>query len=1075
MESWTTTPEPGQLVEVRGQRYVVSKVDRSNLVADPLSLDKTTAQHLVELNSLAEDGLGEELSVIWEIEPGARVFERVELPEPTGFDDPARLDAFITAVRWGAIQSVDAVNLQAPFRAGISVVDYQLDPVVRALQMPRANLLIADDVGLGKTIEAGLVAQELILRQRVRSILVVCPASLQIKWRDEMLEKFGLEFRIVDSELMRDLRRRRGIHANPWTHFPRLITSIDYLKRERPMRLFRECLPGPNEPVWPRRFDLLIVDEAHNVAPSGRGQYATDSDRTLAIRTLVPHFEHRLFLTATPHNGYSESFSALLALLDDQRFAVGVKPEDKQLKTVMVHRLKSEIVNPDGTPKFPERRIEAIEVPYSDKEREAYAKLLKYGALRAAAMQEKARQKAEAKGRRSGTTGGTQKTATDFVFTLLKKRMFSCPASFRHTLARHRKTLGGIQDARKPRRRPAPGILKRQLESVEEDYASDEIYEEHTDEILDLATEQLAKVSAEEAQLLQELHDWGTQASAKPDSKAAQLIEWLNTTLRPGREWNDERVIIFTEYRTTQRWLHERLAAEGMASDGRLETMYGGMDTDDRERIKAAFQTDPAKSKVRILLATDSASEGIDLQRWCHRVIHYEIPWNPMRLEQRNGRVDRHGQRANEVLVYHFVGKGWQKSAAKSGSDTGSLEGDLEFLLRAAKKVDTIRRDLGKVGPVIASQIEEAMLGRRTRLETDQAEREATTLRKQYAFERNLRDRVAELSRRLEDSRRDLRVTPETVRSVVEVGLNLTRKPPLKEAELDGVWPDTSGTRSSCPVFQMPKLDGSWAKCAIGLTHPHTGEIRPITFDHEVATDRDDVVLVHLEHPLVRMCQGLLRSEVWAKSESKNLHRVTARVVDDGNLDHPTVVAHARLVVLGGDGQRLHEQIITAGGRITNGRFARINVSETDAALAAGTDASPSTKTEKHLLGLWPRIAEPLHNALEARMRDRTKNLEKRFEELAESEVEKVEAILNELSRGIREQLAAEPPAQRELFSEDESLQYERNTELLQRRLQSLPAEREREVAEIRRRYSDPDPRMFPVAATFLVPRDWRP
>lgn len=1076
MDDLTTTPEPGQLVEVRGQRYVVTNVDRSNLEPDPLSLDKAPAQHLVELSSLAEDGLGEELSVIWEIEPGARVFERIELPEPTGFDDPARLDAFITAVRWGAIQSVDAANLHAPFRAGISVVDYQLDPVVRALQMPRANLLIADDVGLGKTIEAGLVAQELILRQRVRSILVVCPASLLVKWRDEMLEKFGLEFRIVDSELMRDLRRRRGIHANPWTHFPRLITSIDYLKRERPMRLFRECLPGPNEPAWPRRFDLLIVDEAHNVAPSGRGRYATDSDRTLAIRTLAPHFEHRLFLTATPHNGYSESFSALLNLLDDQRFAPPpFKPDEKQLKTVMVHRLKSEIVNPDGTPKFPERCIEAIEVPYSDKEREAYANLLEYGALRAEAMKEKAKQKAEAKGRKSNTTGETQKTASDFVFTLLKKRMFSCPASFRHTLERHRKTLAGIKDAKTPRRRPAPGILKRQLESVGEEHADDEFYEEHTDDILDLATEQLADVSPEESKLLRDLHDWATQASAKPDSKARKLIEWLKDTLQPGGDWNNERVIIFTEYRATQKWLHERLAAEGMASDGRLETMYGGMDSDDRERIKAAFQTDPTKSKVRILLATDSASEGIDLQRWCHRVIHYEIPWNPMRLEQRNGRVDRHGQRASEVLVHHFVGEGWEKSATKSGSDTGSLEGDLEFLVRAAKKVDTIRRDLGKVGPVIASQIEEAMLGHRSRLETDQAEREATTLRKQYAFERNLRERVAELSKRLEDSRRDLRVTPETVRSVVEVGLSLTRKPPLKEAKLDGVWPDPSGTRTSCPVFQMPKLDGSWAKCAIGLTHPHTGEIRPITFDHEIATDRDDVVLVHLEHPLVRMCQGLLRSEVWAKSESKNLHRVTARMIDDGSLDRPAIVAHARLVVLGGDGQRLHEQIITAGGRITEGRFARMNVSETDAASAAGTDASPDTKIEEHLLGLWPRIAEPLHNALEARMRDRTKNLEKRFEELANSEVEKFEAILDELERGIREQLTAEPPAQRELFSEDESLQYERNKESLQRRLESLPAEREREVAEIRRRYSDPDPRMFPVAATFLVPSGWKP
>jgi SNF2 family DNA or RNA helicase len=119
--------------------------------------------------------------------------------------------------------------------------------------MPRVNLLIADDVGLGKTIESGLVALELIIRHRARRVLVVCPASLQVQWRDQMRDKFGLDFRVVDSELMRDLRRRRGIHVNPWSHFPRLITSVDFLKRERPLRLFKETLPAEGESVYPRR------------------------------------------------------------------------------------------------------------------------------------------------------------------------------------------------------------------------------------------------------------------------------------------------------------------------------------------------------------------------------------------------------------------------------------------------------------------------------------------------------------------------------------------------------------------------------------------------------------------------------------------------------------------------------------------------------------------------------------------------------------------------------------------------------------------------------------------------------
>ncbi len=364
-------PEQRQLVEVRGRQWEVRDVVQSSLPADPLAAKQPPPQHMVRLVSVEEDALGETLDVIWEIEPAARVHAKALLPEPKGFDEPWRLDAFLDAVRWGAIQSADTNVLQAPFRAGITIEDYQLDPVARAIVMPRVSLLVADDVGLGKTIEAGLVAQELILRNRASTTLIVCPASLQLKWADEMREKFGLDFRIVDSELMRLLRRRRGIHVNPWTHHRYLITSIDYLKREGPLRRFREILPAPGEPAYPRRFDLLILDEAHNVAPSGGGNYATGSLRTAAIRTLAPHFEHKLFLTATPHNGYLESFTSLLELLDSQRFARSIEPDSKQLEAVMVRRLKTDIVGWDGNPRFPERDIRALEVCYSAAEREA--------------------------------------------------------------------------------------------------------------------------------------------------------------------------------------------------------------------------------------------------------------------------------------------------------------------------------------------------------------------------------------------------------------------------------------------------------------------------------------------------------------------------------------------------------------------------------------------------------------------------------------------------------------------------------------------------------------------------------
>ena len=207
-------PEPGQLVEARRRQWIVSEVDGDAIApGDPM-------RHLVRLSSIDEDALGEELEVIWQLEPGAHIIERAGLPRMTGLDDSETLEAFLDAVRWGASTNADRGYLQAPFRSGVVIQDFQLDPLVRAIDMARTNLLIADDVGLGKTIEAGLVVQEMLVRHRIRTVLVLCPASLQEKWRAEMQEKFGLDFRIVDTEYLKDMRRQQGLHFNPWNFHP---------------------------------------------------------------------------------------------------------------------------------------------------------------------------------------------------------------------------------------------------------------------------------------------------------------------------------------------------------------------------------------------------------------------------------------------------------------------------------------------------------------------------------------------------------------------------------------------------------------------------------------------------------------------------------------------------------------------------------------------------------------------------------------------------------------------------------------------------------------------------------------
>ncbi|MEW6234968.1 MAG: DISARM system SNF2-like helicase DrmD [Candidatus Omnitrophota bacterium] len=1054
--TYSNAPEIGQIVNLRERPYAVLDVLKSSLpslIAPSTHFSKS--QHLVSLSSIEDDSLGEELQVIWEIEPGACIREEASLPDPIGFDDPSLLDAFLDAVAWGASSTADIRSLQSPFRSGIEIEDYQLDPLIRAIRMPRVNLLIADDVGLGKTIESGLVVQELIIRHRVRTVLIVCPASLQVQWHDQMRDKFGLEFRIVDRELIRHLRRKRGLRVNPWSHFPRLITSIDYLKQDRTLRQFMEVLPGAGEPIFPRRFDMLIVDEAHNIAPSGRNHYAVDSRRTHTIRRLVPHFEHKLFLTATPHNGYTESFSALLELLDNQRFSRRIDPNPKQLASIMVRRLKSELPKKwDGTPRFPMRKLIPLEVEYSQEEKEIHAILHKY-----------------TKSRLKNTQTHEETFAAEFVLKLLKKRLFSSIAAFQSTLRKHEESLRTAQ--RKKSHAISPPTLNRlqqMVERMEEAYSDDAQYDESETDAIETTTRLFHDLTQEEKHYLKRMRDWADDAVRRPDCKTQELIRWLLKTLKPSGKWSNERVILFTEFRDTQKWLHNLLAGEGLTQGSRLLTLYGGLDTDSREQIKAAFQASPAQSDVRILLATDSASEGIDLQNCCNKLIHFEIPWNPNRMEQRNGRIDRHGQRANEVLIYHFVSKGYQSHSEISSLNVGDLEADLEFLMRTARKVNQIRTDLGKVGPVIAQQVEEAMLGKRNQLDTQSAEESAKNANRILKLERNLQEQIKKFMDQIEETKCAFRYSPENIQHVVEVGLKLAGQPSLMEAQLSGVWHDPAGRRTRCPVFYLPQFQGSWSLCSQGLAHPHSGDIRPITFDHTLIEGRDDVVLCHLNHRLVQMCLRLLRAEVWSTNE-KHLYRVTARLVPSHILATPAMIAHARLLIIGNDNRRLHEEIILAGGILKEGRFNRLKVEETKNAILSALPQEAPASIKQRLAELWPAHKGSLIAALEARMKERMEGLQKLIQERADKEISDMTANLTELKNSIQKELnELNPDAQQTFWDLLEIDQYKQDVEKLRSRLQQIPGEIEREAEMIRQRFSEPSPKLFPIAVTFLAP-----
>jgi SNF2 family DNA or RNA helicase len=320
-------PQPGDVVRVRARRHLVEDV------VPPGSIGQQ--QTLVSLSCIDDDSQGTAIDVLREREIDAEVIQESAWTDlgRQGFDSPQLFSAFLHALRWNLVTSTNPRLFQSPYRAGIEVMAYQLEPLRKALLLPRVNLFIADDVGLGKTIEAGLIIRELLMRQKVKRIVVGSPASVVLQWRDELESRFGLTFVVVDREYVLRCRRDRGYGVNPWSTHTRFIISHSLLRDETYAGPLRDWLQtqGPGS--------LLILDEAHNAAPASGSRYAIDSHFTKVMRELTQEFEHRLFLSATPHNGHSNSFSALLEMLDPQRFCRGVPVRgQKMLLDVMVLR-----------------------------------------------------------------------------------------------------------------------------------------------------------------------------------------------------------------------------------------------------------------------------------------------------------------------------------------------------------------------------------------------------------------------------------------------------------------------------------------------------------------------------------------------------------------------------------------------------------------------------------------------------------------------------------------------------------------------------------------------------------------
>ena len=806
--------------------------------------------HRVDVDYADFDGVPND-SIMWESESPTptlltpKALPRVGSQAPQGFDV---LKAILRSSQWQALNKFwENDTGQAKFRpftaflGALQAEDYQLVPLTRSRRMPRISMLIADDVGLGKTIEAGLILGDLLLNHKARRVLVLCPSSLKYQWQNELREKFCLNFDIVDRQSTFQLKKRLGWEANPWSTLSKVITSYHYLRQDDVLVDFKHATRNT---VQSSRlpWDLIIVDEAHNLAPSPFGD---SSDLYHLLRSISPSFEHKVFLTATPHNGYTRSFTGLLQELDPGRFTQTSDISDVErtrLNSVFVRRLKRELddrAEALGRPrKFAKRDLKGAPVTFGSSEEElakAFGKL-----------------KREISAYLS-SAGKRDKLVGQFALEVLNKRLLSCPYTFAVSWYRL------LEGAQAEDSIDSDELYKIQ-ETVSEDSEDDEDIEVRTSHYSKLVGSWLRPLwkqfkdhFAVITVHLEQLGLTNANGTMQPthDARMDALFDLIDIKLRPDDAWKgDERLVIFTEYKTSLDYLYNRLIEKYKDKEA-IRVLFGGnapgpdgrqMGDAIREEIKLAFN-DP-RSAIRILIATDTASEGQNIQESCRYLFHFDIPWNPSKLEQRNGRIDRHGQ-ARDVTIFHF----------KTDNDA-----DLKFLAYVLNKANAIREDLGSMGEIFDAGFQRRFTDQQ---DTDslvpdidekiEARKTATAI----PISSEMQQDETETSGLLDQLRKEIDLSADTLRSTLELGMGLMAgQPRIEEAPGRGLFRLVHPIPKDWEHLIDETLRKEEAGALLGLAFDSNAFIDD-SLGRPVFRPRKDTALMHLGHPVIR--QALLK------------------------------------------------------------------------------------------------------------------------------------------------------------------------------------------------------------------------
>lgn len=579
---------PGMRVIIRDEEWMIKKIETNSL--------GNKALYCIGISTLVKDKESIFLADLEQIQ----IVNPAEVKLVADTSPFYKRSLLYLESQWRQQIPTDA-NLHIGHQAAMDLMPYQLDPVKLSLQRPRQRILIADTVGLGKTLEAGILMSELIARGKGKRILVVTVKSMMTQFQKEMWNRFTIPLVRLDSRRIQKIRTLLPSNYNPFFYYDKTIVSVDTLKRDVEYRTHLE------NAYW----DIIVIDEAQNVAERGDHQ----AQRSRLAKLLADRSDTMILLSATPHDGRARSFASLMNMLDPTAIADPDNYTPEDIKGLCIRRFKKDVKD-QVSASFQERKITLERCHASVREEHAFDIF--------------AQMQLEMDLGKGRTNGQLFKTS-------LEKSLFSSPAACIKS-------------------------IEARLKKLHKKYSADDI---------------------KDIRLLEELKTALEAITPQNFTRYQKLLALLKDT---DYAWNpsapDDRVVIFTERIETMKYLVEHLRRDLRLKAAAIQEISGSMSDDEQQKIVEDFGR--TKSPIRVLVASDVASEGLNLHYLSHRLIHFDIPWSLMVFQQRNGRIDRYGQQKRPDIRYMLL-----------ESDNKKIKGDLRILEILITKEDQALKNIG--------------------------------------------------------------------------------------------------------------------------------------------------------------------------------------------------------------------------------------------------------------------------------------------------------------------------------------------------------------------------------------------